>query len=186
MNVLLLFARLMLISLSALPWYFAGLHNGSFARQEASSATFEATPTKGVFAKGETVEVKFRLRNNGRAPIIVPRALRLRLSVDLEISDGAGKESKWCGRIADQVIPSKIRYLSLAPGQSLDALLAISCVDKDNPNRAWGYLVDSPGKYTFKAKYRLPQPKEFFESLFPNQDVARGPILAEPFTIEIR
>jgi hypothetical protein len=62
----------------------------------------------------------------------------------------------------------------------------VSCVNKDDRARAWGYALDKPGKYIIKATYRLLQPKEYFESLFPGAHVARGPVSAEPVTIELK
>ena len=184
-KMVLLVQDALLIALLATCGHPLGAQNSPLATQKAQ-VVFAAKPAKGAYAKGEAVEFDFGLKNGGNDPIIVPRALRLSLNVDLEISNAAGTLAKWCGRIADQLIPSRSRYQSLSPGQSVRARLTVSCVDKDNPNRAWGYSLDAPGKYTIRARYRLPQPKEFFESLFPKQDVARGPIFAEPVTIEVR
>ena len=148
--------------------------------------TLDAKPTKLVYLNGETVEFNFTLRNVSKEEQIVARQLKLTLNVDLRISDSQGRQVKWCGRIADQIIPSKHRYIALLPGKSLPARLAVSCANKDDPGNAWGYLLDAPGKYTVKAAYRLPQPKEYFESLFPNAHVVRGPVVAEPVTIELK
>ena len=154
--------------------------------QRKPALVLEAKPTKLVYAKGETVEFNFTLRNVGGSDLIVPRWLQLKLNVGLDIADSQGKPATWCGRIADQIIPSKSRYKTLSYGQSLSAKLAISCIGKDNPQHAWGYQFDAPGKYVIKATYRLPQSKEYFQSLFPNAQVNRGPVLAEPATIEVR
>jgi len=129
------------------------------ASKETSSVVLEAKPVKTVYAREEAVEFDFVLRNDGTDPVIVPRALRLSLSVELEISNPVGQQPRWRGRIADEVIPSKNRYRSLAPGESLHARLTVSCVDRDQPNRAWGYLLDMPGSTLSRPDIGFHSPK---------------------------
>jgi len=154
--------------------------------QRESELIFSAKPIKPVYLKGDTIEFNFALRNASKDEQIVARSLQLTLNVGLKISDSQGKDVGWCGRIADQAIPLKSRYMTLSPGESVRAKLAISCVNKDDPTRAWGYALDAVGKYIVHAAYRLPQPSGYFEELFPNARVVRGPVSAEPVTIELR
>ena len=185
-SVLTIVRKMTSILLLAACCHFAGAQNAPTTPGQASLLVFEAKPVKGVYTQGDTVEVDFRLTNKGKDEAIVPRALRLSLSVELEISGDSGQRAEWCGRVADEVIPSKARYRSLSPGESIGARLAVSCVNSENPSQAWGYFLNEPGKYIIKPSYRLPQSKGFFESLFPKQQVPRGPVLAEPITIRIR
>jgi len=153
---------------------------------EKPALVLVAKPTKLIYAKGEQVEFNFTLRNVSSNALIVARRLQLTLNVELKISDAQDKPVEWCGRIADQLVPLQSRYVSLSPGESVRAKLVVSCENKDDRTRAWGYILHAPGKYVVKATYRLPQPKEYFEKLFPNTHVVRGPILADPVTIDLR
>jgi len=154
--------------------------------QRNATLILDIKPSKSVYQKGETVEIEVTLRNASKDDQIVPRQLHLTLNVDLEILNPQGTRADWCGRIADQIIPSKSRYKTLSPDESVHTKLAVSCVNKDDRRRAWGYALDKPGKYIIKAAYRLPQPKEYFENLFPGAHVARGPVSAKPVTIELK
>lgn len=146
----------------------------------------EAKPTKPVYARGEGVGLNFTLRNVSNRKLIVSRHLQLTLNVALQVSGSEGRPAKWCGRIADQIVPVKNRYATLAPGKSILAELTISCVNRNDPRHAWGYTIETPGKYVIKATYRLPQSEEYFKSLFPDEEVDRGPVMAEAVTIEVQ
>ena len=155
------------------------------AGQEKPSLVFVAQATKSAYLKSEPMEVHFTLKNVGRDPVIVVRRLHLTLSVQLRISNSQGKQAKWCGRIAE-VIPMRGSYTELAPGQSIRSELNISCVNEDDPQRAWGYRLNRAGRYVIEASYRLTQPQEELDSLFPGSHVIRGPIMAAPVTVELR
>jgi hypothetical protein len=154
-------------------------------KSHEAKLSFEVSPVKSVFEAGETVEADFVLRNVGDTNVIVARTLRLTASIKLEIQDAQEQPAKWCGRIAEWTDSSR-SYVNLAPGQSVHAKLAISCVDKENKSRSWGYSLNKPGKYVLKATYRLPRPKEYYKKLFPAADVVQGPISAQPVTLELR
>jgi hypothetical protein len=145
----------------------------------------EVKPVKPVFQTGDPIDLHFVLRNVGNRNVIVARTLRLTANIKLEIQDAQGQSALWCGRIAEWADSSR-SYVNLAPGQSVSATLTASCVNKENKSRSWGYTVDKPGKYVAKATYRLPRPKEYYEKLFPEAEVVRGPILAQPISIELR
>lgn len=159
----------------------------NLARKASRNPTlaFEAKATKPVYAKGENVEFSFTLRNGGEDTLMVVRQFQLRLNVSLEITDSQGLPVEWCGRIAE-VIPSKNLYRALSPGESIHTNLNIACVNRENPRIAWGYNLKAPGKYTVKATYRLPQPKEVLQQLFPERQVVRGPLFADPVMIELQ
>jgi hypothetical protein len=152
---------------------------------EKTDLALEVKSRKLVYQYGETVELNFILRNVGRKNVIVARRLRLTSNIGIEISDPQGQLAQWCGRIAEP-IDSARSYMPLAPGESVRAILPVSCVNKEDRRRAWGFTLSSPGRYVVKAAYRLPRPKEHYENLFPNARVIRGPILAEPITIELK
>jgi hypothetical protein len=146
---------------------------------------FKAKATKPVYSRGEAVEFNFTLRNGGQDTLIVAKHLQLSLNVKLEIIDAEGKPAKWCGRIAE-IFPSKDLYRTLSPGESLSSKLNVACANQDDPGRAWGYSLSVPGKYVVKSSYRLPQPKEVFDQLFPYEQVPQGPVSAKPVTIELQ
>jgi hypothetical protein len=150
------------------------------------SLVLVAEPTKLVYRKGEVVEFNFTLHNISSENVIIARSLQLTLNLDLTIAGAHSRRAEWCGRIADQILVSKSRYTTLSGGASSRAKLVVSCVNEGDPRRAWGYRLDDVGKYTIRAAYRLPQPKEDFEKTFPNATVIQGPILAEPVTIELQ
>ena len=147
--------------------------------------SLEVTPVKPVFQTGETVTADFVLRNVGDTSVMVARTLRLTASIKLEIKDDQEQSAKWCGRIAEWTDSAR-SYVSLAPGQSVHARLSLSCVDKENKLRSWGYTLDKPGKYIVRATYRLPRPSEYYKKLFPDVEVVQGPISARPISIELR
>lgn len=151
---------------------------------QKAELVFEAQPTKPVYRKGEAVEFNFNLHNVSRKKVLVARTFQLTYYVDLEILDQEGERAEWCGRVVSQ-IDSARSFTVLPPGGAVEKKLAISCVNKGDPSRAWGYELHNPGKYIIKATYRLPQPKRFFEKFFPNAPVVRGPISADPVTIEV-
>jgi hypothetical protein len=179
--------RRIILFLMLLPcWSSAAQQYDPAHISQKPALVLEGKPTKLVYAKGETVEFDFTLRNVSGDRLIVARWLQLTLNVGLDISDSQGNTAEWCGRIADEIVPSKSRYKTLAPGESVSAKLAVSCVNKNDRRHAWGFVMDAPGKYMIKATYRLPQPKEYFHRLFPTARVIQGPVSAEPVTIELK
>jgi hypothetical protein len=156
-----------------------------FKHGENRSLVFYAQPVKSIFSKGEIIEFNFTLRNDGGPVFIVGKRFELSQNVNLEILDRAGKTVDWCGRIVGQ-IESAESFRTLEAGQSVHGKLAISCVNKGDRGRAWGYNFDATGKYVIKAAYSNPQPQEYLKKLFPDAVVPRGPILAAAITIEVR
>ncbi|SRR6266849_2764419 len=154
-------------------------------KEGKADLALEVEPGKLVYHDGEAVELHFILRNVSQSNLIVARRLRLMSTIALEISDSRGKIAQWCGRIAEQ-FDSARSYVTLSPGESVQATLTVSCVGKDDRKHAWGFTLSGPGRYIIRATYRLPRPKEYYESLFPNGRVIRGPILAKPVTIELK
>ena len=76
--------------------------------------------------------------------------------------------------------------MTLSPGESVSKKLIVSCMNKDDRSRAWGYSLGAPGKYVVTGTYRLLQPEAFFKRLSPNVPAMRGPVSAQPVTVEIR
>jgi hypothetical protein len=107
------------------------------------------------------------------------------MRIRLDISDAQGNAAKWCGRIADELFVSKDSYRTLSPGESIHARLITSC-DNSQDSKRGGYVLSAPGKYLIKAVYLLPLPREEYEKAFPNSSVVRGPISAEPVTVELK
>jgi len=153
--------------------------------QETQGLVLDVKPTKLVYAKNEPVELDITLRNAGKHRQIVARRLSLGMRITLVILDPQGKSAKWCGRISDEIVVLKGNYKTLSPGESVHAKLTITCGSAKDPGHG-GYVLDAPGKYVIKAAYRLPIPKEDYERAFPNADVIRGPVWAEPITIELQ
>jgi len=165
--------------------------SSTFAQASASESGKEAKlvfviePVKPVFAKGENIEFIFRLSNRSDEKILVAKTFQLAHFVTLSIVDLAGKHAEWCGRIISQTdFPRS--FVALSPGESVQKKLTVSCVNKDAPSRAWGYSLETPGKYVVRGTYRLPQSEAFFKELSPNVPAIRGPVSAEPFAIEVR
>ena len=152
---------------------------------EESKLAFVVEPVKTVYTRGENVEFTFRLSNRSKDKVLVAKTFQLNFYVDLDMSGAAGKSADWCGRILGQ-IDSPRSFVTLSPGASLSKKLVVSCVNKADKSRAWGYYLDTPGKYIVRGTYRLPQPKVFFQKVFPDVPVVRGPVSAQPVTIEIR
>jgi hypothetical protein len=144
----------------------------------------EVNPTKPVYAKNEPVKLDFKLRNAGPRAQIVARRLSLGMRITLVIRDAHGQPAKRCGRIADEIVVLKENYKLLAPGQSVRARLTISC-DEVDPSRA-GYVFDRSGRYTIRAAYKLPIPREDYEKAFPGSDIVRGPVWGKAVAIEIK
>jgi hypothetical protein len=155
------------------------------AQNAEAELALEVVPVKSVFQIGEKVDLNFVLRNVGHSDIVVARTLRLTASIKLDIADAQGQLAQWCGRIAEQYDSSR-SYVTLAPGQSISSRLSVSCVNEGDKAHAWGYAIGQSGTYVIKATYRLPRPKEYYEKLFPNAQVVRGPVAAEPITIELK
>lgn len=152
---------------------------------EESKLAFVVEPAKTIYAKGEDVEFKFRLSNRSKTRLLVAKTFQLAHFVTLDIVNAEGKRAEWCGRIAGQTdFPRS--FIRLSPGDSVSRKLIVSCVNKDDRSRAWGYSLEAPGKYVVTGTYRLPQPEAFFKKLSPDVPAVRGPILAQPVTIEIR
>lgn len=146
---------------------------------------FVIEPVKPVYAKGENVDLTFRLSNRSGDNVFVAKTFQLGHFVTLNIVDSEGKHAEWCGRIISQMdFPSS--FATLSPGKSVSKKLVVSCVNKDDRSRAWGYSLETPGKYVVTGTYRLPQPEAFFKKLSPNVPAVRGPVSALPVTIEIR
>lgn len=152
---------------------------------EESKLTFVVEPIKTIFAKGEEVEFTFRLSNHSPDKVLVAKTFQLAHFVTLYIANAEGKRAEWCGRIAGQTDFPRA-FVALSPGESVSKKLIVSCVNKDDRSRAWGYSLEAPGRYVVTATYRLPQPEAFFRKLSPNVPAMRGPISAPPVTIEIR
>jgi len=158
--------------------------NAAKSREE-SKLIFVIEPVRAVYAKGESVEFKFRLSNRFDHKVFVAKTFQLAHFVTLDIVNAEGKRVGWCGRIAGQTdFPRS--FTTLSPGQSVSKKLVISCVNKDDQSLAWGYSLEAPGKYVVTGTYTLPQPEIFFKKLSPNVPAIRGPVSAEPVTIEIR
>jgi len=163
----------------------------AFTQSSASEASKEAKllfviePTKSVFSKGENVEFTFRLSNRASEKILVAKTFQLAHFVALNIVDAEGKRMEWCGRIISQTDLPKA-FVALSPHDSVSKRLVVSCVNKDDPSRAWGYSLEGPGKYVVTGVYHLPQPKNFFKQLSPKVIAIRGPVSSEPVTIEVR
>ena len=150
-----------------------------------SKLAFVIEPVKPVFAKGENIELTFRLSNHSGEKILVAKTFQLAHFVTLSIIDKAGRQIKWCGRIVGQTdFPRS--FVPLTSGESISRNLVVSCVNKDDPSRAWGYSLEAAGKYIVAGKYRLPEPEIFFKKLYSDVPAIKGPISAEPITIEIR
>jgi hypothetical protein len=144
----------------------------------------EVRAVKPDYPKGEAVELTFRLQNVSQKKVLVAQTFQLTRYIDLEISGKEGKRADWCGRVVSQT-DSMRSFTTLNPGGSISKKVVISCVNRGEPGRAWGYALDDPGKYVIRATYRLPQPEPFFEKFFPKVPVVRGPVSAEPVSIEI-
>lgn len=161
----------------------------SFAVAEEHQAppgvAFEVQPVKTTYRTGEVVELNFTLRNLSKKDLLVARTFQLSYYVNLEILDQNGKRAAWCGRVVSQ-IDSARSFTTLPPGETVRRKVAVSCVDQNNPGRAWGYVLAAPGKYVIKATYRLPQPIAFFKKLFPGVPVVCGPVVAEAITVELQ
>lgn len=151
---------------------------------EGSGLIFEALAVKPDYVNGETVELSFKLHNVGHNDVLIARTFQLTRYIDLQISNQHDEQARWCGRVVSQTDSAR-SFTVLAPGESVKVELVVSCVNRSDPGRAWGYALDKPGKYVIKATYRLPQTKAFFEKFFPNVHAVRGPIAAKPVTIEI-
>jgi hypothetical protein len=152
---------------------------------QESKLVFVIEPAKAVYMKGGDVEFIFRLSNHSDNKILVAGTFQLAHFVTLNIVDGEGRHAEWCGRIVSQTdFPRS--FVALSPGESVSKKLVVSCVNKDDPSRAWGYALGGVGKYFVTGTYRLPQPEAFFKKLFPHVPAVRGPVSAKPVTIEIR
>jgi hypothetical protein len=152
---------------------------------EESKLAFVVEPVKTIYAKGEKVEFTFRLSNHSRDKVLVAKTFQLAHFVTLDVVNAEGKHVEWCGRIAGQTdLPQS--FIALPPGESVSKKLIVSCVNKDDRSRAWGYSLEAPGKYVVTGTYRLPQPEAFFKKLSPNVPAMRGPVSAQPVTVEIR
>lgn len=152
---------------------------------EPHDLVFVAKPTKQVFATGEAIEFIFSIENKGGASAVVASHFSLTQNLSLEIRDSRGTLTKWCGHIASQ-FDSPDAFRDLPAGESRTSKIVVSCINKNEPGQAWGYLVDKPGKYTVVASYFLPQPSSFFKKLFPRARVDRGPIRADAVEIEVK
>lgn len=159
--------------------------NHSPETNRESGLVFVIEPVKTVYTKGENVEFKFRLSNRSDEKVLVAKTFQLARYVDLNISDAKGKLAGWCGRIVSQT-DSPRSFTTLSPGESVSQNLVVSCVNETDRTQAWGYSLDTPGRYLVTGTYRLPQPSAFFEELFPKIQVVRGPVSAKPVSIEIR
>jgi hypothetical protein len=146
---------------------------------------FEIEPTKDTYQMGEAVEFRFRLQNLSKQRILVARTFQLTHFVHLDISTPQGGSAEWCGRIISQ-IDSPRSFVILSPHESTSTKLTVSCVNKENRGRAWGYLFEKPGTYTVNATYRLPHPTSFTTKQFPNASVIYGPVSAKPFTFQLK
>ena len=176
---------ILLVLVFLLPsWFIMTAQNQAVETGRESKLVFVVEPVKTVYVKGESVEINFRLSNRSGNKVLVPKNFQLNFNVNLDILDAKGKSADWCGRIASQ-IDSPRSFTTLTPGESISKKLVVSCVNKDDRSRAWGYSLDAPGKYVVRGTYRLPQPKVFFKKFFPNVPVERGPVSAEPVSIEI-
>lgn len=182
MKTKILFGIIIALLASSLPGF---AQENTAKSGEESKLAFVIEPVKTVYTRGENVEFSFRLSNRSRDKILVARSFQLNLYVNLDMTDPAGKSADWCGRILGQ-IDSPRSFITLSPGESLSKKLVVSCVNKADKSRAWGYSLDTPGKYMVRGTYRLPQPKVFFKKDFPDVPVVRGPVLAQPVTVEIR
>jgi hypothetical protein len=150
-----------------------------------SKLAFVIEPVKTIYAKGESVEFTFRLSNRSGNKVLVAKTFQLTHFVTLDMVNTEGKRAEWCGRIAGQTdFPRS--FVTLSPGESVSKKLIVSCVNKDERSRAWGYSLEGPGKYVVTGTYRLPQPEAFFKKLSPNVPAVRGPVSATPVSIEIR
>ena len=152
---------------------------------DGSGLILEVHAVKPNFSKGEAVELTFHLQNVSQRKVLVARTFQLARYVDLEISGQEGNRASWCGRVVSQT-DSMRSFTTLDPGGSISKKEMISCVNRGDPGRAWGYELGDPGKYVIRATYRLPQPEAFFEKFFPKVPVIRGPVSAEPVSIEIK
>jgi hypothetical protein len=153
--------------------------------QSPADLILEVKPTKSVYLKNDPIELDFTLRNSGKSPQIVARRLSLGMRIKLDILDPSDKPAKWCGRIADELFVLRDNYKTLAPGESMHQRLVISCDNMKDAKRG-GYILDAPGRYMIKAAYLLPIPKEGYDKVFPNAHVIRGPVWAEPVTIDLQ
>jgi hypothetical protein len=152
---------------------------------EESKLVFVIEPVKTTYEKGENVEFTFRLSNRSGDKVVVAKTFQLAHFVTLDIVSAEGKRAEWCGRIVGQTdLPRS--FVTLSPGESVSKKLIVSCVNKDDRSRAWGYSLGAPGKYVVTGTYRLPQPEAFFKRLSPNVPAMRGPVSAQPVTVEIR
>jgi hypothetical protein len=152
---------------------------------EESKLAFVIEPVKTIYAKGESVEFMFRLSNRSGDKVLVAKTFQLAHFVTLNVVNAEGKRAEWCGRIAGQTDLPRA-FTTLSPGESVSKKLVVSCVNKDDRSRAWGYSLEAPGKYVVTGTYSLPQPEAFFKKLSPNVPAVRGPVSAQPITIEIR
>lgn len=152
---------------------------------EESKLVFVIEPVKTIYAKGESVEFTFRLSNRSGDKVLVAKTFQLAHFVPLNIVNAEGKRAEWCGRIAGQTDFPRA-FTTLSPGESVSKKLVVSCVNKNDRSRSWGYSLEAPGKYVVTGTYSLPQPEAFFKKLSPNVPAVRGPVSAQPITIEIR
>jgi len=159
--------------------------NKAATSSEESKLLFVVTPTKTTYAKGENVDFTFRLSNRSGDKVLVAKTFQLAHFIVLNIVNAKGKRVEWCGRIASQTdFPRS--FTTLSRGESVSKTITISCVNKDDRSRAWGYSLEVPGKYVVTGTYMLPQPEAFFKKLSPDIPAVRGPVSAQPVTIEIR
>jgi hypothetical protein len=153
---------------------------------EAMDLVIRIGSANSVYSLRDPIELEFTLENRGRSQQVVPRHLKLRTNIRLEILDQRSQPARWCGRLADELVFVKSNYRTLAPGESLQERLAISCKNAAEPGLAWGYAISTRGKYTLKATYQLTLPKEYFKKAFPRARVVTAPVSSEPVTIELR
>lgn len=174
------------IIIAVLASSLAGFAQDNAAKTVAESKlVFVIEPVKTIYAKGESVEFTFRLSNRSGDKVLVAKTFQLVHFVTLDIVNAEGKRAEWCGRIAGQTdFPRS--FVTLSPGESVTKKLMVSCVNKDDRSRAWGYSLEAPGKYVVTGTYQLPQPEAFFKKLSPNVPAVRGPVSAKPVSIEIR
>lgn len=174
------------IVIAALASSLAGFAQENTAKSgEESKLAFVIEPVKTIYAKGESVEFTFRLSNRSGDKVLVAKTFQLAHFVTLDIVNAEGKRAEWRGRIAGQTDFARA-FVTLSPGESVSKKLIVSCVNKDDRSRAWGYSLEAPGKYVVTGTYRLPQPEAFFKKLSPNVPAVRGPVSAKPVSIEIR
>lgn len=172
--------RTVLIIVAIASWFNSG--NG---QPPAVKIDWSAKPIKGSFERDEPIMMSYRLSNNSKSDVWVPKSVDPYISILLRFTDPDGRSMRWNGaRFTFKYDSSDL--ILLKPGQDTSGTFQVpaACPNERRMEKG-GFCFTKKGAYTGTAAFRLGL-NAFYHREEIRGPVAEGPYLSDKFTFTVQ